>query len=366
MSEQNQASAADKSHDPTPEKLRKSREKGEVAYSTEVTTAATYAGFFIALLIAGGWSMLQLHSTLTLFLHRPDAVASALLAPESNGFSQGLMLRVLSATAPIFAAIAGAAICSIIAQRAFVVAPSKIKPKLSKLSIISNAKQKFGPNGLSEFAKSAAKLIAVFAILAFAAKDLFLNLPALSLLPATAILPVLYKDALLFCGLVTLAAALIAGVDLPWRYFQHHNKLKMTYQEVKEESKESEGDPALKGERRRRAEEIATNRMMADVPKADVVIVNPTHYAVALQWDRKNLGAPKCVAKGVDEVAARIRESAAAAGVPIKRDPPTARSIHSLVKIGEEIKREHYAAVAAAIHYAEKLRRKKFKKKSPA
>ncbi len=97
---------------------------------------------------------------------------------------------------------------------------------------------------------------------------------------------------------------------------------------------------------------------MADIPKANVVIVNPLHYAVALQWEREKGGAPLCVAKGVDEVAARIREVAAANGIPIRRDPPTARSIHALVEIGQEIKREHYAAVAAAIHFADEMRKR--------
>ncbi len=122
--------------------------------------------------------------------------------------------------------------------------------------------------------------------------------------------------------------------------------------------KEQEGDPTMKQNRRERGQAIARNQMMKDVPSADVVIVNPTHYAVALKWDRKAGGAPICVAKGTDEIALKIREIAAISGVPIRSDPPTARAIHASVEIGEEVKREHYAAVAAAIHFADAMRKK--------
>jgi flagellar biosynthetic protein FlhB len=157
--------------------------------------------------------------------------------------------------------------------------------------------------------------------------------------------------------MVVLAVSLsIAAIDYVWQYFEHIRKNRMSHKELRDEAKESEGDPHLKGERRRRGMDIATNRMLADVPKADVVIVNPTHYAVALKWSRKKGAAPTCVAKGVDEVAARIREAAAEAGVPVHRDPPTARALHATVEIGREIGADHYKAVAAAIRFAERMR----------
>jgi len=131
---------------------------------------------------------------------------------------------------------------------------------------------------------------------------------------------------------------------------------RMSHQEMRDEIKQSEGDPYMKQSRRQRGYDIATNRMLVDVPKADVVIVNPSHYAVALRWDRSAGSAPRCVAKGTDEVAARIREVAMAAGVPIQRDPPTARALHASVAIGAEIRPEHYRAVAAAVRFAETMR----------
>ena len=132
----------------------------------------------------------------------------------------------------------------------------------------------------------------------------------------------------------------------------------MSHQELREEHKQHEGDPHMKQERRQRAQKIALDQMMAEVPKADVVIVNPTHFAVALKWYREPGSAPVCVAKGVDHMALAIREAAAQAGVPVRHDPPTARALHATTEIGQEIIPEHYRAVAAAIRFAEIMRRR--------
>ena len=130
----------------------------------------------------------------------------------------------------------------------------------------------------------------------------------------------------------------------------------MTHQELKDENKQSEGDPHMRASRRDRGREIASNRMLHDVPNADVVIVNPTHYAVALKWSRAENAVPVCVAKGADELARRIRVRAEQAGVPIHSDPPTARSIHAMVEVGQMIHPDHYKAVAAAIVFADRMR----------
>jgi flagellar biosynthetic protein FlhB len=157
---------------------------------------------------------------------------------------------------------------------------------------------------------------------------------------------------------VLVIVAIIAAVDFFWQRFDHNRKLRMTYQELKDESKQSEGDPHMKAQRRQRAQEIAQNQMLLAVPKADVLIVNPTHYTVALKWDRAPGKAPVCLAKGVDEIAARIREIARREGIPVHEDPPTARSIHALVEVGRQIPPDQYRAVAAAILFADQMRRK--------
>ena len=147
-------------------------------------------------------------------------------------------------------------------------------------------------------------------------------------------------------------------VDYLWQHAEHLRKNRMSRKELQDETKDAEGDPHVKQQRRQRAQDIASNQMMADVPKADVVIVNPTHFAVALKWSRATGTAPVCVAKGVDEVAAAIRSKAGNAGVPIHSDPPTARALHATVEIGQEIAEEYYRPVAAAIRFAEAMRKR--------
>jgi flagellar biosynthetic protein FlhB len=167
---------------------------------------------------------------------------------------------------------------------------------------------------------------------------------------------VLFRYLVEFIGIILVILAVIGVVDLIWQRHDHLRKNRMSRQELLDEIKHSDGDPQVKAQRRQRGREIAMNKMLSDVPQADVVVVNPTHYAVALKWNRAGRGAPVCVAKGVDDVAARIRETAAAAGVPIHSDPPTARALFAAVEIGQEIRPDHYRAVAAAIRFAEAMR----------
>jgi flagellar biosynthetic protein FlhB len=155
---------------------------------------------------------------------------------------------------------------------------------------------------------------------------------------------------------VLIVSAAIAAIDYAWQRHSHLAKNRMTRQEVLDETKRSEGDPHLKARRRQRGQELATNRMLSDVKDAAVVVVNPTHYAVALAWTPQDDTPPVCVAKGVDEIAARIREEAQIHGVPIHSDPSTARALHASVSLGDPIEREHFAAVAAAIRFAQRMR----------
>lgn len=217
---------------------------------------------------------------------------------------------------------------------------------------------KFGRAGLFEFAKSSAKLTIYSVIL-----GVFLVFQSTAILgtlyysPAIATAELL-RLSLLLMSVVLVVALVLGGIDLVWQRAEHVRKNRMSRKEITDEVKESEGDPTMKQQRRQRGVTLAMNQMLADVPKADVVIVNPTHYAVALKWDRLTGRAPVCVAKGVDLVAGRIRDCAREAGVPVHSDPPTARALHAAIEVGEEIQTEHYKAVAAAIRFAEQIRRK--------
>lgn len=345
----------DKPFDPTQRRLEEARKRGEIARAPDVNAAAGLAGLLLAVLIAGkgmvqgsgaiGQSLLEQADRLSVQL---ATAGQAGLGPVLRGYAVALL--------PMFALPFLAVVLALIAQRGLLFAPEKLAPRLSRLSPLTNAKQKFGRDGLFSFAKSAAKLLAIGAILAFhltfRAPDIAGSLHGA---PAAGIVLML-RLVVEFLLLVLVLAAVAGGVDFFWQQAQHLRRNRMSYQEMKDEVKDSEGDPHAKGMRRQKGQEIALNRMLQDVAKADVVIVNPTHYAVALRWKRSDRHAPLCVAKGVDEIAARIRERAVSAGVPLHSDPPTARAIHAAVELGQPIRPEHYKPVAAAIRFAEALK----------
>lgn len=348
---------AEKSHEPSQKKLDDARKRGEVPKSTDLTTAASYGGLILAAYMFGAGSLTQLGEALMALLDRPGAV-SDLLFGGGAGPSGQMILSVSGPILPWFALPAGLALISLFAQRGLVFAPSKLQPKLSRLSPLSNAKQKFGRSGLFEFLKSFLKLtIHSMALGIYLSIQLPRMIASMKLEPSQ----VAAEIGSLTLGLfvIVLVVALAIGiVDAAFQQAEHIRKNRMTRKEMTDEMKESEGDPYMKQRRRDKAMEFALSQMLGDVPEASVVLVNPTHYAVALKWDRSAVGAPVCVAKGVDHIAARIREVAMEHGVPIHSDPPTARALHADVEIGDEIDREHYQAVAAAIRFAEEIRKK--------
>ena len=349
---------SDKQYEPSQKRLDDARKKGEIPRSNDLTTAASYFGFIIASLIFGAQSLQHLGTAMQTFLSAPDQLATPWFSGSGGAWTMGIMQSVGASLTPWLIIPASLALLSILATRSLVFAPSKLKPKLSKVSPISNAKNKFGRSGLFEFAKSFFKLTIYSIVLGF---YLFQKLPevlaTVSLSPGM-VTVVLLELTIGFMAIVLVIAATIGGVDYLFQYSEHIRKNRMSRKEMTDEAKEQEGDPHVKQQRRQKGYEIAMNQMLADVPDADVVVVNPTHYAVALKWDRLQGGAPICVAKGVDDIAARIRETANENNVPIHRDPPTARALYATVDIGEQILPEHYRAVAASIRFAEKMRAK--------
>ena len=353
----------EKQHEPTQKKLDDARKKGDIPRSADLLTAASYGGLLLVAMSAGGASLLKIGSVLTSLLDKPDLLAEQVFSEGGSSLAGGLMAALALPLLPWFAGPA-LFVCVVIAvQQSFVVTPDKLMPKLNRISPISLAGQKFGRNGLFEFGKSFAKLLIVSVILGFfVASRLPEILSTMALEPGLAMV-ILLRLAVSFLLIVLLVTGVIGALDLLWQRAEHIRKNRMSHKEMMDEFKESEGDPHLKAQRRQRGYQIAMSQMIADVPKADVVVVNPTHYAVALKWSRERGTAPICVAKGVDEIAARIREKAQEAGVPLHSDPPTARALHATVEIGEEIRPEHYRAVAAAIRFAEAMRKKAWKRK---
>ncbi|MBV0890754.1 flagellar type III secretion system protein FlhB [Paracoccus sp. Z118] len=343
----------DRQHDPSEQKLRRAREKGDIPRSPETSTALSWLGSVLALTMVaaaalGGWSAMA--ARLLGAEAWPVAPASAFDIATALGRRSGVIVLALL-TAPAALVLLG-----LVVQRGFVFTPSKLSPDLNRINPLKNAGQKFGRQGLMTFALSLAKaaLVAAGGWLLF--RSLMGRLGSAAFLAEdqwTAALALLMRQVLL---LALAIAVVFAGIDLFWKRLEFLRRNRMTRKEVQDEHKESEGDPHLKQARRQRAVDIALGTMLADVEKADVVIVNPTHYAVALEWKRGSGRAPVCLAKGVDEVAARICERARAHDVPIWSDPPCARALHATVKLGEEIPHAQFGPVAAAIRFAEAMR----------
>jgi flagellar biosynthetic protein FlhB len=306
----------------------------------------------------GASGLAQMGTAMMTLIDQPDELVPLFFEGRAAAPAGGIMQAVGWALAPIFGLPALGVVLALFAQQAWVFAPSKLEPKISRISVISNAKNKFGRDGIFEFFKSFVKLLIFSITLAI---FIYVWLPemigVLQTNPQTAI-ALLAKICIGFLSVVVVVSGAIGAVDALWQRASHMRKNRMSHKEVMDENKNNEGDPHQKQERRQRAFAASQNQMMKDVPTADVIIVNPTHYAVALKWSRLPGEAPVCVAKGVDEIAATIRRIGAEAGVPLHSDPPTARALHAAVDIGQQIRQDDYAPVAAAIRFAEDMRRR--------
>lgn len=343
----------DKQFDPTEQRLRKAREDGDIPRSIEVNAALSYLGFALSLLglvpvLLGYWVPMAARSLGDGGWSRDG---SSGVVSSISGFAAIATLGIV--TIPAVVVLVG-----VVAQRGFAISTKKLKPDLNKINPVKNAKQKFGKSGLSSFAISAGKAIMVGLggwFLFAAMLPMLVDSGLLRDRQWTAALGVLLGRVLA----LAVGISIVFGIlDFLSKWHQHRQKLRMSLKEMRDEHKESEGDPMMKSHRRQKAVDIATNKMLEDVGNADVIIVNPTHYAVALEWKRGSGRAPVCLAKGVDEIAARIRERANEHNVPIWSDPPCARAIHATVDIGQEIQPDHFRAVAAAIRFAETMREK--------
>jgi flagellar biosynthesis protein FlhB len=344
----------DKPYEATEHKLLEARAKGEVAFSNDLVLAAGYVGFAGFAVFAGAAALATGGALLQALLEHgfrsgPDLRDATILV------RQGLTGLVVPLTG-WFAFPAVIALLAILAQGGQVFAPSRIAPALRKISPLAAIRQRLGAAGLVEFAKGLVKsalITAVFGI--YLVQSLPVIMSTVSLAPRQIV--VVMSRAVIDVALLAAAIALVVGLfDLVWQRVHHLQRHRMSRKEREDEHRETEGDPMLKGQRRQAGIAIAMNQAAAAVPKAEVVIVNPTHFAVALAWDRGGGRAPICVAKGVDEVALRIRTIAAEAGVPVRSDPMTARALHASVDVGQEIPRAHFRAVAAAIRFADRVR----------
>ncbi|HVX98299.1 MAG TPA: flagellar biosynthesis protein FlhB [Pseudorhodoplanes sp.] len=344
----------DKSEDPTQKRLDDALERGDVAKSQEVSTWFIIAG---ATLILTAFSGAMGHSLQTAL---GGILANAhRLRTDGYGLRQladKLSIEVLAAMAVPLLLLALAAIAGNIIQHRLVWSAEALKPKLSKISPAAGLGRLFSKQALANFLKGLAKLLVVGAVMAIVLWPERARLDAMVRTDPAALLDLSRSLALQLLGVVVALLAVIAGADFVFQYRQWYQRQKMSVREMKEEFKQTEGDPAIKARIRRIRETKMRKRMMAAVPTATVVITNPTHFAVALKYERGD-NAPLCVAKGVDAIALKMREVAREHSVPIVENPPLARTLHATVQIDQEIPPEHYKAVAEVIGYVMRLRR---------
>jgi flagellar biosynthetic protein FlhB len=263
---------------------------------------------------------------------------------------------MVAAVAVPFLVLVLAAIGGNVIQHRLVWSYQTLAPKLSKISPLAGLKRIFSKQALANLTKGLVKLAVVGIVMTVLMWPERGRLEALTRSDIASIIPVSLTLALKMLAAVVAMLALVAAADYLFQYRQWYERQKMSLREMKEEFKQTEGDPMIKGKIRQLRQQRMRKRMMAAVPKASVVITNPTHYAIALQYD-KGMEAPVCVAKGTDLVALKIREVATQHSIPIVENPPLARALHATVEIDEEIPTEHYKAVAEVIGYVMKLRR---------
>jgi flagellar biosynthetic protein FlhB len=341
---------------PTQKRLDQAREQGDLVKSTEVSAFVLLLGSTMALTLFGGQTLTGLGRLLRTFLEEPDSMAVDGVGLAA--MSRGLTLQVMLAMAPLIGMVALAAIAGHVLQGRPGFTTAKLKPDLSRLSPLAGFKRLFGMDGWINLVKGLLKIAIVGAAVwtqLWPERGMLGGIIGQSPFGVVADMGQLLLKVLIAA---LSALALIAAVDYLLQRMQFMKRNRMSRQEVKEEYRQNEGDPHVKARIRQIRQERARTRMMARVPEATVVIMNPTHYAVALHYESGKTAAPVCVAKGVDALALRIRGVAEDNDVPVVENPPLARALHASVEIDEPVPPEHYKAVAQVIGYVLRLQGK--------
>jgi flagellar biosynthetic protein FlhB len=354
MAEENDPSG--KTEEPTPRRLEEARRKGDVAKSMDLPQAASLAAAAGVIAMSGAWMARNLTEALTPFIAHPDAMAL-----EGGGAAEVAKAAAMAA-APILILVLGAAALAgafgNLVQHGLLWAPDKVRPQLSKVSPLSGVKRLFGIDGLVQFIKSLLKIGVVAAIAFLVLRPRSAQLSELAALEPAAILPVCAAalKALVFAVVAVMGVG--ALIDFLWQRHRFMQKMRMSREELKEDFRQSEGDPHVKAKLKQMRAERSRRRMMQAVPKATVVVMNPTHYAVALRYEAGETAAPECVAKGLDSLALKIREIAEEHRVPVVEDPPLARALYAAVEVDQSIPQQHYEAVAKVIGFVLGARRR--------
>lgn len=351
---------ASKTEEPTQKKLSDSRKKGEVARSQEVNHFLLLLGGALFLLVLAPYTLGSIYISLAaLFEHAHE------FQVDYNSIGSLVYQLTLSVLTALSLPLALFVVMALIAgpiQFGLLLTVEPITPKLSKISVIKGLGRMFSLRQVVELIKGIIKISIVGLVAGIILWPVMAGFASYSGMEMGAALSQMYFYALKVAGGVVFVMAIIALADTFYQRFEYMKKQRMTKQEVKDEMKQAEGDPHVKQRLRRLRMERARNRMMNSVPRADVVITNPTHFAVALQYNGEDMDAPQVVAKGQDLIALRIRDLAFEHDVPVVENPPLARTLHAAYDIDDIIQPEHYQAVAEIISYVFKLNRKSLAK----
>ncbi len=346
-----------KTEDPTSRRLDEARGRGQVANSREVNNFLMLGVFAISVLMFGKPAAMDLWKATLPFIEQPDMVSADFEHLIQIAWKL-LGIVLVAGAVPLALSLIGA-IASGYLQFGLLWSAESLMPKLEKISPMSGLKRMFSSRSLAEFVRGLMKLAIVGSI------AMFLILPEvahLNKLVGMEMIQLLWETrellAKLLVGVVSIVAV-ITAIDLIYQRMQHMREMRMSRQELKEEYKETEGDPLVKGRLRQLRMERTRRRMMAQVPQSDVVVTNPTHYAVALKYDQASMAAPKVMAKGIDKAAQRIREIAKEHGIPIVENPPLARGLFAACDVDDEVTPEFYKAVAEVISYIFRLKRRR-------
>ncbi|TNE78564.1 MAG: flagellar type III secretion system protein FlhB [Gammaproteobacteria bacterium] len=345
----------EKTEEATPRRLEKAREEGQVARSRELTTFTMLLGGVLCLSTMGSYLYQQLRAVMEsafLFDRR-----GAMEAPAMMGTAWDLGQQALTTLMPLFIFMTVLALVSPMLLGGFLVSSKALVPQLSKLNPIKGFKRIFSTQALAELAKVIAKIVLMGTVAALFMLAHEKDFMALLHLPIDQALVSMLKLSALACGVMVLSLVVVILIDVPFQLWNHAKQLRMSKEEIKREHKESEGDPHIKGHIRAQQQAMARKRMMSKVPEADVIITNPTHYAVALKYDEQRMAAPRVIAKGADAVAMRIRALGTEHGVPLLEAPPLARALYRHVDLDREVPVELYTAVAEVMAWAVSLKR---------
>lgn len=348
----------DKTEKPTPRRQKKARTEGSVARSVELNSGVLLLVATLGLFLFGGRMATGLAELSGFVLRSAGQLPVTPSTLPLYVFKGGIY--VLALLLPLFGIIMIAGVLANVAQVGLLWTPKPLKPRLSRLSPMKGIKRFASARALVDLAKSVLKLVVVGLVVYTAIRGELHRILELSALPPSALVGEIGRISSLILLKAAIVVLFIAAFDYAYAKYEHQKSIKMSKQEVKEEMRQTEGDPQVKSKIRGIQLRAALRRMMRKVPQADVVITNPVHVAVALKYDSKKHGAPVVLAKGARRLAERIKEIAREHDIPIVENPPVAQALYRMVEIGQEIPLELYRAVAEILAFVYRMKRKYF------